>query len=124
MTEEIKVFNNLSDENLHFESKEEFNRYYNKNKETIDKMSTRLLNMKITIDGYRLGRLKKELTLFPIEGALGKRLGSIKENEQKATDSNDNYESMLEIKMDNISERLKNIEKMLAYVFKQNQTNY
>lgn len=87
-------------------------------------MSTRLLNMKISIDGYKLGRLKKELTLFPIDGALGKRLGSIKESEQKATDSNDSYESMLELKLDNISERMKNIEKMFAYVLKQNQPNY
>ena len=77
MSDSIRVFNNLSDENLHFESKEEFDRYYKKNKETIDKMSTRALNMKISIDGYKLGRLKKELTLFPVNGALGKRLGSI-----------------------------------------------
>ena len=83
----IKVFNNLSDENLHFESKEEFDRYYKKNKEIIDKMSTRALNMKISIDGYKLGRLKKELTLFPTDTALGKRLGSIHNSEQNIEDS-------------------------------------
>ena len=118
----IKVFNNLSDENLHFESKEEFDRYYKKNKEIIDKMSTRALNMKITIDGYKLGRLKKELTLFPSNGALGKRLGSI--NKQSSDqDQNQNLEAeseenLIEIKIDNMNERLKKIEIMLNQFFK------
>ena len=118
----IKVFNNLSDENLHFESKEEFDRYYKKNKEIIDKMSTRALNMKISIDGYKLGRLKKELTLFPSNGALGKRLGAI--NKQSSDqDQNQNLEAeteenLIEIKIDNMNERLKKIEIMLNQLFK------
>ena len=118
----IKVFNNLSDENLHFESKEEFDRYYKKNKEIIDKMSTRALNMKITIDGYKLGRLKKELILFPSNGALGKRLGSI--NKQSSDqDQNQNLEAeteenLIEIKIDNMNESLKKIEIMLNQLFK------
>ena len=123
MTESIKVFNNLSDENLHFESKEEFNRYYNKNKELIDKMSTRLLNMKITIDGYKLGRLKHELTLFPTDSALGKRLGSINDSNAKQNNNETDHEtdnSMIEIKLDNINERLKKLEQMFSYILKQN----
>ena len=124
MSDSIRVFNNLSDENLHFESKEEFDRYYKKNKETIDKMSTRALNMKISIDGYKLGRLKKELTLFPVNGALGKRLGSI--SDAKLNDSSENTQeqtdnSMIEIKLDNISERLKKLEQMFGYILKQTQ---
>lgn len=127
MSDSIRVFNNLSDENLHFESKEEFDRYYKKNKETIDKMSTRALNMKISIDGYKLGRLKKELTLFPVNGALGKRLGSI--SDAKLNDSSENTQeqtdnSMIEIKLDNISERLKKLEQMFGYILKQTQSIY
>ena len=127
MSDSIRVFNNLSDENLHFESKEEFDRYYKKNKETIDKMSTRALNMKISIDGYKLGRLKKELTLFPVNGALGKRLGSI--SDAKLNDSSENTQeqtdnSMIEIKLDNISERLKKLEQMFSYILKQTQSIY
>ena len=128
MSDSIRVFNNLSDENLHFESKEEFDRYYKKNKETIDKMSTRALNMKISIDGYKLGRLKKELTLFPVNGALGKRLGSISDAKlnEKHNDSSENTQeqtdnSMIEIKLDNISERLKKLEQMFSYILKQTQ---
>ena len=123
MSDSIKVFNNLSDENLHFESKEEFDRYYKKNKETIDKMSTRALNRKISIDGYKLGRLKKELTLFPSNGALGKRLGAISDAELNQTSENsiEQDNSMIEIKLDNISERLKKLEQMFSYVLKQTQ---
>ena len=122
MSDSIKVFNNLSDENLHFESKEEFDRYYKKNKEIIDKMSTRALNMKISIDGFKLGRLKKELTLFPITGALGKRLGAIS-NTETNTDENDQEqtESLIELKLDNISERLKKLEQLLNLILKQTQ---
>ena len=114
----IKVFNNLSDENLHFESKEEFDRYYKKNKEIIDKMSTRALNMKITIDGYKLGRLKKELTLFPSNGALGKRLGAINQQDQNQNLEAETEENLIEIKIDNMNERLKKIEIMLNQLFK------
>ena len=123
MSDSIKVFNNLSDEHLHFESKEEFDRYYKKNKETIDKMSTRALNRKISIDGYKLGRLKKELTLFPSNGALGKRLGAISDAELNQTSENsiEQDNSMIEIKLDNISERLKKLEQMFSYVLKQTQ---
>ena len=126
MSDSIKVFNNLSDENLHFESKEEFDRYYKKNKEIIDKMSTRALNMKISIDGFKLGRLKKELTLFPITGALGKRLGAI--SDAKLNDSsteinidNSMGESLVELKLDNISERLKKLEQLINLILKQTQ---
>ena len=123
MSDSIKVFNNLSDEHLNFESKEEFDRYYKKNKETIDKMSTRALNRKISIDGYKLGRLKKELTLFPSNGALGKRLGAISDAELNQTSENsiEQDNSMIEIKLDNISERLKKLEQMFSYVLKQTQ---
>ena len=113
----IKVFNNISEDRLHFESKEEFIRYYNKNKETIDKMSTRGLNMKISIEGYKIGRLKKELTLFSTDSALGKRLGSIhnsEQNKEQNIEQNDE-QNILEIKIDNLNERLKKIEKNFGH---------
>ena len=62
---EVKVFQNLYDDVLHFESKEEFNRYYNKNKEAIDKMATRGMNVKFKIEGFKIGRQKGNIILYP-----------------------------------------------------------
>lgn len=117
MTDPIKVFNNISDNVINFESKEEFMRYYSKNKETIDNMPTRGLNKKFLINGFKLGRIKKELTLFPIESALGKRLGSITNNESQNEIQNEDI-SMIELKLDNISERLKRIETQISILLK------
>ena len=64
-SDSIKVFSNLSDNVESFETKEDFMRYYERNKELIDKMPTRGLNTKYKIDGYKIGRSKNQLMLYP-----------------------------------------------------------
>ena len=62
-TDNITVFENLSDNIVSFDSKEQFMRYYDKNKDDIDNMATRGLNTKFKIDGYKIGRKNKQLIL-------------------------------------------------------------
>mgnify|MGYP003545707518 CR=1 FL=1 len=63
-------------------------------------------------------RLKKELTLFPSNGALGKRLGAINHQDQNQNLEAETEENLIEIKIDNMNERLKKIEIMLNQFFK------
>ena len=65
MSEEVKVIANISDDVISFETKEEFLRYYNKNKESVDAIKTRGLNLKFKIEGYKIGRQKEKIVLIP-----------------------------------------------------------
>ena len=105
MSETVPIFQNLSDNVITFETKEEFDRYYNKNKELIDSMKTRGINKKYAITGYKIGRQKGNIILYPINTS----------NQISQINSDD---SMLELKIDNISERLKKIEFQLNSLLK------
>ena len=109
MSESIPIFENLSDHVISFDTKEEFERYYNKNKESIDKMKTRGLNKKFTITGYKIGRLKGNIMLYPLNNTPMQET-----NVQPNTDVTD----LLELKLDNISERIKKIESQLNAIIK------
>ena len=64
---EVKVFSNISDDPVSFETVQDFNRYYERNKEFVDSFSTRGLNKKFIITGYRIGRKKGEIILYPVQ---------------------------------------------------------
>ena len=49
MSDSIKIFQNLSDDVIEFESKEQFMNYYERNKKEIDEMKTRGINVKFKI---------------------------------------------------------------------------
>ena len=115
MSEEIKEYKPKSSDPVNFETKEEFQRFYSKNKDEIDKMSTRTINKKYIINGYKIGRAKNEITFYSTKTPMGKRLGSIVEStEEKTPVDND----MLELKIDNISERLQLVEKYVSAICK------
>lgn len=107
MSESIKVFENIGDNVLSFETKEDFMRHYNKNKESIDSMSTRGLNRKYHIDGFKIGRLKGEIILYPL-----------KENETKSDELDSKTKLTINEKLDYMNRRLKKIEEMIDYVIK------
>ena len=100
-TEQTKVFKYLYQNVTNFESKEEFDRFYLRNKEEIDKTSTNALNIKYKINGYRFGRKKGELLLFPV-----------KKNEEKTLENNQINEEQLQkitdmqLKFDEIASKL------------------
>ena len=105
MTSDVKVFSNLYDEVMTFESKEEFNRYYAKNKESIDKMATRGLNVKFKINGYKIGRSKGELILYPVKDSH--------ENIEIPQETTDETGLTVHQKLNNLNKKLKNIENIL-----------
>ena len=115
MSEEIKEYKPKSSDPVNFETKEEFQRFYSKNKDEIDKMSTRTINKKFIINGYKIGRSKNELTFFSKQTPMGKRLGSINEGTEEQTQVDTD---MLEIKIDNIYERLQMVEKYVSAICK------
>lgn len=61
-----KVFRYLYQTTTNFDSKESWDKFYAKNKEDIDAMTTNALNIKYKVDGYRFGRKQKQLFLFPV----------------------------------------------------------
>ena len=110
-TENITVFENLSDNIITFESKEQFMRYYDKNKDTIDNMATRGLNTKFKIDGYKIGRKNKKLILFPMKQ-------SIIENQTEITEDNSEEFNNLHIKLDILTDKINKIEHSMKQIFK------
>ena len=79
MTEQITTFENLSDNVVEFETREEFTEYYEKNKEEIDKMATRGLNIKYKIPGYKIGRKKNIITFIPVKQEVEKETNDLQE---------------------------------------------
>ena len=65
--DKIEVFENISDKVKTFNNKEEFMSYYENHKSEIDSMKTRGLNMKYTIPGFKIGKRKNIITLYPIK---------------------------------------------------------
>ena len=104
ISNEIRVFENISDNPISFETKEDFNRYYERNKETVDAFSTRGLNKKYIITGYRIGRKKGEIILYPVP---------IPRSQSPTNDHSFEDLTMLEEKIDSMNERLKKIEQLL-----------
>lgn len=68
MSEDLTIYENLSDNAITFDSKEEFVRYYKQHKEEIDTKPTRGLNLKYQIRGYRIGRKNGSIVLYPTRG--------------------------------------------------------
>lgn len=107
-TNEIRVFANIGDDPITFETVQDFNLHYNRNKKLIDSFSTRGLNRKFIIPGYKIGRKKGEIILYPIQ-------------QQQQTDATVERDvddlGMIEEKIDSMNERLKKIEQLLAMLF-------
>ena len=106
MDSELKVFQNLYDDVLHFETKEEFNRYYAKNKESIDKMATRGLNVKFKINGFKIGRSKGDIILYPTK--------ETKQTPEININQADESGITLHEKLNRLNERLKKIETLMS----------
>lgn len=103
-SESVTVFENLSDNIITFNSKEQFMNYYDKNKETIDNMKTRGLNTKFKIDGYRIGRKNNNLILYPT-----------KDSEQTSNENTDDLHEEIQ----DLRERIDSIGALLNKLLKQ-----
>ena len=60
---EIKVLEPVKNVIKEFDTPDEFNIYYMKNKDEIDKLTTHKLNKMFKIDGYRITRIQGTLML-------------------------------------------------------------
>ena len=125
-TETVEVFENIGDNIIEFETKEEFDRYYKKNKEFIDNMKTRGLNRKFIIKGFKIGRKKGNILLYPIASAqqrscLDKKIKqdiqeisdkNVVETENNSLDLNELEEIQTDIyrRLNNLHQRLLRIE--------------
>jgi hypothetical protein len=58
----------LGPEPKSFESPEKFLKYYNKNKDELDKLTTRELNRQFNVEGYHFGRKRGALRIEQWEG--------------------------------------------------------
>ena len=96
-----KVFKYLYQTTTNFESKEEWDRFYLKNKEEIDNSTTNALNIKYKIDGYRFGRKRKQLYLIPVEKNKDKLEENIQINEEQLQKMNE-----MQSKFDEITTKL------------------
>ena len=105
MEDSIKVFENIGDNVLSFETNEDFMRYYNKNQNMVDNMSTRGLNRKFKIDGFKIGRLQGKIILYPL-----------KETETKTDELDSKTKLTINEKLDFMNRRLKKIEDMINIV--------
>ena len=101
--ESIKTFENLSDNVIEFETKQEFMRYYDQNKDMIDRMHTRGINSKFKIKGFKIGRKNKELILFPMKEEF-------KDDQKDFPD--------LDLKLDAIIDRQKRFEHLIKELIK------
>ena len=127
VTESVEVFENIGDNVVEFESKEEFDRYYKKNKEMIDNMKTRGLNRKFIIQGFKIGRKKGNIILYPL--SLNKKESEKKEdsptnncnpeqqnNVSSADDLIEEWDQIREDvynKLNNLHQRIMNLEKII-----------
>ena len=119
----VKVFSNLCDDVIEFETVEDFDNYYRKNKELIDKLSTRGLNQKFKIKNHHIGRLKNEITLYPLKDSKTK-----KDNVPTSLDYADSTGVTMHEKLNRLNERFKKIESLLTSLLdalfnEQNESN-
>ena len=68
----MSVYKKISDDCRIFNSDSDFLKYYEKNKETIDEINTRALNLKYKINGFRIGRKEGKIILYPINNVVSK----------------------------------------------------
>lgn len=120
MNNSIKVFQNIGDNIICFDTKEDFMKHYNKNKETIDGMSTRGLNVKYKIEGFKIGRSKGEIILYPLKESKSKSDSESDLNmQQTQTQPEVKNKLSIEEKLDYINRRIKKIEEMLTLIINQ-----
>lgn len=113
-TDNITVFENLSDNIITFESKEQFMRYYDKNKDTIDNMATRGLNTKFKIDGFKIGRKNKKLILFPMKQTEITEDNSSQWSGQECSEEL----NQLNMKIDILTDKINKLDNSMKQIFK------
>ena len=93
----MSIYKKASDNVKTFDNGEEFLKYYEKNKETIDEIPTRGLNLKYKIKGFRIGRKDNKIILWP----------------NKQNENNDEIIDNLQTRVSDLELQIKNIINIL-----------
>lgn len=115
----MSIYKKASDNMIEFDNGEDFLKYYDKNKITIDEIPTRGLNLKYKINGYKIGRKDGKIILWPDKNI------NIKSTSNKITI--DDLKEIKEIndifdRLNNITDRLTLLEQLLNSTSVSNQT--
>ena len=107
MSNRIRVYRPHKDNVTVFDSANEFNDFYEENKDEIDQTHTRTLNCKYKINGFKITRQLKKIVLVPV---LAKKcqddvMDSIEIINEKIDIMNKKYE-LLEKKLNKVLDQL------------------
>ena len=109
----MSIYKKASDNMIEFDNGEDFLKYYDKNKITIDEIPTRGLNLKYKINGYKIGRKDGKIILWPNSNI-----------NSKSTSNKITIEDLKEIKeINDIFERLNICEMKINSLCAANQYN-
>lgn len=94
---EIKVLEPVKNVIKEFDTPDEFNMYYMKNKDEIDKLTTHKLNKMFKIDGYRITRIQGTLMLrtdYAAKKRIDKQASSVDELRDRIDELQSEYEEI------------------------------
>ena len=135
MADGVKVYNKLSDNAVEFETKEDFNKYYQTHKDEIDGMATRGLNLKYRIVGHKIGRKGGKIVLYPIKNQNYLDIPSARESPQEPREEVIQRETSyrepapkrggmsIDEKLNNLNQRLKQVEQAINEIFEELDSN-
>lgn len=101
-TQAIKKCRNLRDDVMTFDNEEEFMKYYERNRETIDNMPTRGLNIRFKIPGFKLVRKNKELMFEECDKPSEQKYSELFEEIQDLRDRIDSLGNFMNIMNKNL----------------------
>ena len=119
---ELKLIEPIRNYTKEFNTPDEFNIWYSKNKDTIDKLTTHKLNKMYHINGYRITKIKGILCLKKWENKAKKE--EDKNNvcfDEVMDEFRDEYNSQLEEMKKEIKKLKDVINKIISYINGENQ---
>ena len=110
----LPVHRNKDFERKVFETKEDFDKFYELNKNEIDVMSSIALNKKFLINGFRIGRRKNNMDIYLIENLTKHYVPTLELSDK----TNFTDEDISPDAVKDLEARVKNIEDFLSKIYK------
>lgn len=119
---EVKIIEPIRNYTKEFNTPDEFNIWYSKNKDTIDSLTTHKLNKMYHINGYRITKIKGTLCLKKWENKVKKEVDKNNVSVDEVVDEfREEYSSQLEDMKKDIKELKNVINKIISYINGENQ---
>lgn len=113
----MSVYKKISDDCRTFNSESDFLKYYEKNRETIDEINTRALNLKFKINGYKIGRKGGKIILYPVNNVSTNQ--NSEESHSDITLRTENYDETLKQEVEELKTRVNILESMMNQFMQQ-----